>query len=395
MDRQPELGQFTADRESLCQAETLQYGRQLILSEVGMEGQLALRRARVLVVGAGGLGSPVLLYLAAAGVGTLGVVEYDRVERSNLHRQILFDAAAVGQPKVDAAVQRIQALNPFVRVEPHAAQLTTDNAFDLIAQYDIVVDATDNFAARYLINDSCVLLGKPNVSASILRFDGQLSVFWPGRGPCYRCLYPSPPPKELAPSCAEAGVLGVLPGIFGTLQANEVLKLILGVGETLVGRLLLLDALAMEFKTLHIARDPDCAICSPKAARHGLARVEHFCTLQAQPSESPVAQVPGITPVELHHRLEAGAATFLLDVRSSSEHEIARIPEAFLIPLAQLSEKLRDIPRHLPIVCVCHKGARSRRAAQLLRDEGYAEVYSLEGGIDAWSQDVDISVARY
>jgi sulfur-carrier protein adenylyltransferase/sulfurtransferase len=383
------------DRESLDRVETLQYGRQLILPEVGIDGQLALRRARVLVVGAGGLGSPVLLYLAAAGVGTLGVVEHDRIERSNLHRQVLFDAAAVGRPKIDTAVQRIQALNPFVTVEGHALQLGLDNALELIAKYDIVVDATDNFAARYLINDSCVLLGKPNVSASILRFEGQLSVFYPGRGPCYRCLYPSPPPRDLAPSCAEAGVLGVLPGIFGSLQANEVLKLILGAGECLIGRLLLLDALAMEFKTLRIARGRDCAVCSPGAARRGLSAIEHVCALQPETAQLSAKEVPGITPVELRQRLESGRPIFLLDVRDPNEYELARVTGALLIPLPCLHERLRDIPTDLPVVCICHKGNRSRRAAEILSTAGYSDVFTLEGGLDEWSRQIDASVAQY
>ncbi len=379
--------------ESLGAAETLQYGRQLILSEVGIAGQLALRKARVLVVGAGGLGAPVLMYLAAAGVGTLGIVEDDLIERSNLHRQVLFDAADVGQLKSEAALRRLQALNPFVRVETHAVRLAIDNALDLIGDYDIVVDATDNFAARYLISDACVLRGKPNVSASILRFEGQLSVFLPDAGPCYRCVFPEQPPAHLAPSCAEAGVLGVLPGIFGSLQATEVLKLILGIGQSLAGRLLVLDALSMQWKTFELARDPACTACSPHAAGR-LSAVEHSCGLHTLAAGEPLSTAD-ITPQEVHDRMDRGASTYLLDVRSAGEHEIARLALAHLIPLPELPDRLQQIPKDRTVVCFCHKGSRSQRAARLLREEGYAEVYSMQGGIDAWSRHIDPSIVRY
>lgn len=376
----------------LSQAEILQYSRQLILEEVGPHGQRALKGARVLVVGAGGLGSPVLLYLAAAGIGTLGIVEFDEIDRSNLHRQVLFSIQDLGRPKLEVARDRVLALNPHIHVEPHACRLSVDNALDIIAGYDLVVDATDNFPARYLINDACVLLSKPDVSASIYRFEGQLSVFWAGRGPCYRCLYPEPPPPELAPSCAEGGVLGVLPGIVGTLQANEVIKLLLGQGEPLLGRVLSLDALSLRFTSFTIARDASC-LCSPNSPRRELVAYEALC---AAPRAAGEEGVPEIAAPALKRLLEAAGALLLLDVRNAAEAAICRIPGSTQIPLSELPQRLGELgPADQRIVCYCHTGKRSQRAGTLLRQHGYTDVHSLAGGIDAWSRLCDETVARY
>jgi adenylyltransferase/sulfurtransferase len=365
-------------------ADELQfYQRQLLLPEVGLEGQRALKRSRILVIGAGGLGSPVLLYLAAAGVGTLGIVEHDRVDRSNLHRQILFDVQGIGQPKADLARQRLQALNPHVNVVVHGCKLEADNARALVRDHDVVVDATDNFRARYLINEACVREGKPNVSASILRFEGQLSVFVPGQGPCYQCLYPEAPPAHLAPSCAEAGVLGVLPGAIGTLQAVEALKLALGLPSSLVGRLLTFDAMAMRFRTLEIARDAACPVC-------GTARAAQRPSSAASAAK---AEVRVLGCAALAGWLgEQGAGTrrpWLLDVRREAEFRAGHVPGAALLPLDRLAASAQAVPRDRPIVCICQKGVRSRIAAQMLVELGFPEVYSLEGGMDAWDAAVE------
>ena len=358
--------------------ELQHYQRQLLLEEVGLEGQRRLKRARVLVIGAGGLGSPVLLYLAAAGVGTLGIVEHDVVDRSNLHRQVLFDAASIGHSKAVQARQRLLALNPHVQIDLHAQRLDERNAAALVAAYDLVVDATDNFTARYLINEVCMRAGKANVSASILRFEGQLTVFQPGLGPCYRCLFPEPPPAHLAPSCAEAGVLGALPGTLGSLQATEALKLLLGLGTPLVGRLLLFDALDMRFQTLDLARDPQCPVCSHLSAS---ALPLPACT----PDER---QVQGLQVSTLRSWLQDAPAhlqPWLLDVRREAEFRSAHIASAHLIPLDQLATSVDQLPRAATIVCICQRGQRSRTAAQMLLELGFPQVLSLEGGMEAWN----------
>jgi adenylyltransferase/sulfurtransferase len=380
--------------DSFCAEELQFYQRQLLLPEVGLEGQRALKRARVLVIGAGGLGSPVLLYLAAAGIGTLGIVDHDEVDRSNLHRQVLFDVDAIGEPKAERARDRVQALNPHVCVEVHRCKLEADNARTLIAGYDIVVDATDNFRARYLINDACVREGKPNVSASILRFEGQLSVFVPGEGPCYRCLFPEAPPAHLAPSCAEAGVLGALPGAIGTLQAVEAIKLALGWPSAMVGKLLLFDAVAMRFQTLQIGRDAACPVCGGVHSKHVSTGAS-----TSSASTGSAAQVRPLTIAALTQWLTAppddAPQPWLLDVRREPEFRRSHVDGATLLPLDQLAASSTAVPRDRPVVCICQKGVRSRIAAQMLAELGVAEVYSLEGGMDAWDaahEDADLDL---
>lgn len=359
--------------------ELQHYQRQLLLPEVGIEGQRALKAGRVLVIGAGGLGSPVLLYLAAAGVGTLGIVEHDTVDRSNLHRQVLFGVDVIGQSKAEVARERLAQLNPHVRVDVHRLKLDAGNAAELVASYDLVVDATDNFTARYLINDVCMRAGKPNVSASILRFEGQLSVFVPGEGPCYRCLYPEAPPAHLAPSCAEAGVLGSLPGAIGALQATEALKLLLGLPPALAGRLLTFDALDMQFRTLEVARDPHCPVCGGLHARPAPRPA-------AAPAAAAVREI-GVRP--LQRWLQTAAPPVLLDVRREGEFLAGHIDGATLLPLDRLAAAAAALPPDVPIVCICQKGMRSRTAAQLLTELGFADVRSLAGGMDAWDSDRD------
>jgi adenylyltransferase/sulfurtransferase len=363
--------------EAFSAAELQFYQRQLLLPEVGLAGQRALKQARVLVIGAGGLGSPVLLYLAAAGIGTLGIVEHDHVDRSNLHRQVLFEVDSIGQPKAERARERLQRLNPHVRVVVHGVKLEADNARALVRDYDVVVDGTDNFRARYLINEACVREGKPNVSASILRFEGQMSVFVPGQGPCYRCLFPEAPPAHLAPSCAEAGVLGALPGAIGTLQAIEAIKLAMGLPSALVGKLLTFDAMSMRFRTLELARDEACPVCG------GVHAAASRRAVAAQPP-----QVRSLTIDALAGWLSAPsssrAAPWLLDVRREPEFRQSHVGGAVLLPLDRLAESVDRVPRDRPVVCICQKGVRSRIAAQMLVELGLAEVYSLEGGMDAW-----------
>jgi adenylyltransferase/sulfurtransferase len=359
--------------------EIQHYSRHLLIPQIGEEGQRRLKAARVLMVGAGGLGSPLALYLAAAGVGTLGVVDFDQVDRSNLHRQVLYGIDDVGSPKLDAAARRLRSLNPHITVVPHAVRLSSDNALDLMRPYDLVVDGTDNFATRYLVNDACVLLGKPNVYASIFRFEGLLSIFAHGDGPCYRCLYPEPPPPDLVPSCAEGGVLGVLPGIVGALQAAEAIKLITGIGRSLSGRLLQFDALSMGFKEFAVERDPDCPICSAKASIKALIDYDQFC---AEPAPTDV--VDEVSVAELRRCLAAAEPPLLLDVRSEAEARISRISGSRLMPLPELDELCDQLDPQADIVCYCKAGVRSERAARLLMRRGFARVRSLRGGIDAW-----------
>ncbi len=389
--------------DGLSPEEIRHYSRHLIMPEIGMAGQLKLKASRVLMIGAGGLGSPVGLYLAAAGVGTLGLVDFDVVDETNLHRQVLYGRQDVGRPKLEAAVERLAGVNPHIQLVPHQVRLTSENALDLFQDYDLVVDGTDNFPTRYLVNDACVLLGKPNVFGSIFRFEGQVSVFWGARGPCYRCLFPEPPPPGLVPSCAEGGVLGVLPGIIGSLQANEVIKLLAGLGEPLIGRLLLFDALKMKFREMKLRKDPQCPVCSEHPSQHGLIDYDQLCgiggTSDPVQTETGEADMTGdpfeMTVDELKRRLDDGQEITVLDVRTPQEYDIARIDGSVLIPLNELQDRLGELDPEDTIVAHCHHGARSANAVHFLRQMGYKHAINLAGGIDAWSLDVDPKVPRY
>jgi sulfur-carrier protein adenylyltransferase/sulfurtransferase len=390
----PSIAGGTAVAESLpklSHEEILRYSRHLILPDVGVEGQRKLKAARVLLVGAGGLGSPAALYLAAAGVGTIGLVDFDVVDKTNLQRQILHGTQTVGVSKLESARQRIEDLNPNVQVETFETHLTSDNALDIIREFDVVADGTDNFPTRYLVNDACVLLGKPNAYGSIFRFEGQASVFYAREGPCYRCLYAEPPPAGLVPSCAEGGVLGVLPGIIGSIQALETIKLILGRGEPLIGRLLLFDALRLRFRELKLARDPDCPVCGRHPSITSLIDYEAFCGVTAEP---PYAGAE-VTALDLKAELDAGAPLVLLDVREPHEHEITALEGAQLIPTGELPDRLGELDDRAQIVTYCHHGTRSLKALEILRAAGFAKVRSLRGGIDAWAVNVDPEMPRY
>ena len=380
----------------LSNEEIFRYSRHLILPDVGLEGQKKLKRARVLLVGVGGLGSPAALYLAAAGVGTLGLVDFDVVDATNLQRQVLHGTSAIGRRKLDSARERIEDLNPNVKVEAHETPLTSRNALEIISTYDIVVDGTDNFQTRYLVNDACVLLGKPNVYGSIYRFEGQASVFATENGPCYRCLFREPPPPGLVPSCAEGGVLGVLPGIIGTIQTTEALKLILGIGDSLAGRLLLVDALRMNFRTLNLRRDPTCPACGTHEITE-LIDYEEFCGVRQAAADDAAAQsaVPEITPTQLAERIARGDDFDLIDVREPHEWDIARIPGARLIPLGSVIEALPTLDSARDIVVHCKVGGRSAKAVQQLQASGFRKVWNLAGGITRWSDEVDPSVPKY
>ena len=375
----------------LSHEEVLRYSRHLILPDVGVEGQRKLKAAKVLLVGAGGLGSPAALYLAAAGVGTIGIVDFDVVDATNLQRQILHGTSTIGIPKLESARQRIEDLNPNVHVEMLATRLTSENALDIIREYDIVADGTDNFPTRYLVNDACVLLGKPNVYGSIFRFEGQASVFYAKEGPCYRCLYAEPPPAGLVPSCAEGGVLGVLPGIIGSVQALEAIKLIIGRGETLIGRLLLFDALRLKFRELKLERDPDCPVCGRNPTIKTLIDYEAFCGVV----EEPAYDGAEVAALDLKAELDAGREILLLDVREQHEQEITEIEGSRLIPLGQLPDRLGEVADHTEIVTYCHHGGRSLKAVEILRAAGFSKVRSLRGGIDAWAVNVDPEMPRY
>ncbi len=371
------------------------YKRHLFLDEVGTDGQHRLLDSAVLLVGAGGLGSPASLYLAGAGVGTLGLVDFDRVDSSNLQRQVLYTTQDVGRPKVEAAAERLNALNPDVKVIQHAERLEASNAERILSDYDVILDGTDTFPSRYLTNDVSVWLGKPLVYGSVLRFDGQVSVFDARHGPCYRCLFPEPPPPELAPSCAEAGVLGVLPGVIGLLQATEVIKLLLGQGRPMYGRLLVYDALAMEFKEFKLPKDPECAVCGPNPSITEPIDYEAFCAASAEPPvESGLRE---LAPADLRGRMDRGEALLLVDVREPFEAEIACIEGARLIPLGSLEGRLGEIAdwREQLVVVHCHHGPRSRAACEILLTNGFARVENLTGGIDAWALAVDPGLARY
>jgi molybdopterin/thiamine biosynthesis adenylyltransferase/rhodanese-related sulfurtransferase/molybdopterin converting factor small subunit len=375
--------------------DLIRYSRHLLLPEVGLVGQRKLRASRVLLVGAGGLGSPAALYLAAAGVGEIGLVDFDRVDASNLQRQILYSTADVGRPKLAAATDRLTGLNPGVRVTPHEERLTSANALEILRPYDVVVDGTDNFPTRYLVNDACVLLGKPNVYGSIYRFEGQASVFDARKGPCYRCLFPEPPPPDLVPSCAEAGVLGVLPGLIGTIQAIETIKILLDLGEPLVGRLLMFDALEMRFRELQLRKNPACVLCSPHASQTGLIDYAQFCGVPGTVEEPSLGTVPEISPEALKAEMDSGEPPLLIDVRDPEEWDISRIDGARLIPRAQLPERVDELTRAREIVLYCRSGKRSALATQLLLDLGFSHVKSLAGGINAWADRVDPTLVKY
>jgi adenylyltransferase/sulfurtransferase len=359
---------------------------------VTIEGQRRLKRSSVLLVGAGGLGSPAALYLGAAGVGRIGIVDFDVVDESNLQRQVLHDTSFVGRPKIESATSRLRALNPHVEVEPHPAALTRENALDILRAYDVVVDGTDNFETRYLTNDACHFLGKPNVYGSIFRFEGQASVFWTERGPCYRCLYPEPPPPGLVPSCAEGGVLGILPGVVGGIQATEALKILLGIGEPLVGRLLLYDALAMSFEELRLRKDPGCPLCGDAPTIRELQDYPAFCGNARGQAGEPIDE---IAAVELRRRLDSGEDLRVLDVREPHEWAIARIEGARLVPLGTLSERLGELDPAATWVVHCRSGVRSAKAIAQLRKAGFPRLLNLRGGILAWSREVDPSVPQY
>ena len=382
MPRENTLPELTAD-------ETRRYSRHLLLPPVGPEGQRKLKAARVLLVGGGGLGSPAALYLAAAGIGTIGLVEFDAVSESNLQRQVLYGTADVGRPKLDAARERIADLNPLVQLEAHAARLSAQNALDIVRAYDVVLDGTDNFPTRYLVNDACVLTRRPYVYGSVFRFEGQASVFGAPDGPCYRCLFPEPPPPGAVPDCEEGGVLGVLPGLIGVIQATEVLKLVLGAGEALIGRLLLVDALRMQFRTLRLERDPECPACGTRTLQT-LIDYEAFCGIRGGEDA-----VPEIAPHELAARFAAGDRPLLLDVREPREWELARIEGARLVPLGTLAGAIPSLDREAEIVVMCKSGVRSANAARQLRDAGFRRVLNLAGGIKRWSADVDPRVPTY
>ena len=372
------------------------YSRHLILPEVGMEGQQKLKAARVLCVGTGGLGSPLSLYLTAAGIGTLGLVDFDVVDSSNLQRQIIHSTKDIGRKKLDSATEKLNALNPSVHIVKHETMFTSTNALEIMKDYDIVADGTDNFPTRYLVNDACVLLGKPNVYGSIFRFEGQASVFATETGPCYRCLYPEPPPPGLVPSCAEGGVLGIMPGIIGIIQAAEVIKLILGKGESLIGRLLLVDALTMRFRELKLHKNPQCPICGSNPTVTQLIDYQHFCGIVPEtPEEKAVKNgIPQLAVKELKRRIDAGEDVYILDVREPYEYRIAQIGGK-LIPHTDVPNRLAEIDRNREVIVQCRSGVRSQHVAEFLKQQGYPRVVNLAGGILAWADEIDPKMQKY
>jgi adenylyltransferase/sulfurtransferase len=381
---------------ALTPNEIARYSRHLIMPEVGMEGQQRLKAASVLLIGAGGLGSPLGLYLAAAGVGRIGLVDFDVVDFSNLQRQVLHGTPDVGRPKLQSAKDRLQAINPEVRLDLYETRLSSANALELFAPYDIVIDGTDNFPTRYLVNDACVLLKKPNVYGSIFRFDGQASVFAPPAGPCYRCLYPEPPPPGEVPSCAEGGVLGILPGLVGCIQATEAVKLILGKGQPLVGRLLLYDALQMSFQEFKVRRNPKCPMCGDHPTITKLIDYEQFCGVRGQETLAVATnQLAEMTPTQLKQRLDHGEALYVLDVRNPEEFQICRIPGSTLLPLPELARRFDEVPRDRDVVVHCKSGMRSAKAIAFLKQQGYSKLTNLKGGILAWSDQVDPGMPKY
>jgi sulfur-carrier protein adenylyltransferase/sulfurtransferase len=379
---------------SLTNEEILRYSRHLIMPEVGMEGQLKLKAARVLLIGLGGLGAPLGLYLTAAGVGHIGLVDFDVVDFTNLQRQVVFCTSDVGKPKTEAASARLSNLNPDVEIATYETKLTSENALELFKDYDLVVDGTDNFPTRYLVNDACVLLGKPNVYGSIFRLEGQVTVFGMPDGPCYRCLYPEPPPPGLVPSCAEGGVLGVLPGIVGSLQALETIKLILGRGVSLAGRLILFDALALKFRELKLKKNSHCPMCGTHRKIHQLIDYNEFCGIRGEEEPESHLQVPEITARELKERLDRGEDVFILDVREPHEYQICNL-KGHLIPLGELPRRVHELDSAREIVAHCKSGKRSAQAVDFLRQAGFRKIYNLHGGILSWSTEVDPSVPRY
>jgi len=381
-------------RVSLSKEEVMRYSRHLIMPEVGMDGQLKLKAAKVLCIGTGGLGAPLGLYLAAAGVGRIGLVDFDVVDSTNLQRQVLFGTSDVGKPKIQAAADRLRNLNPDIQIDTFETHLSSENALDILKDYDIVIDGTDNFPTRYLVNDACVILGKPNVYGSIFRFEGQITIFGYPDGPCYRCLYPEPPPPGLVPSCAEGGVLGVLPGIVGTIQAAETLKLIIGKGEPLVGRLLLFDALAMKFRELKLRKNPDCPVCGTHPTLTKLIDYAEFCGIRGEEAPVTATNIPEITPRDLKTRLDRGDDLYILDVREPHEYQICNL-DGHLIPLGELARRVNELDSSREIVAHCRSGKRSAEAVEFLQKAGFRKIWNLKGGILAWSDEVDPSVPKY
>ena len=390
----------SSDPAALSPEEIRRYARHLILPEVGREGQMRLKAARVLVVGAGGLGSPVTLYLAAAGVGTIGLCDFDVVDESNLQRQILFGTGDLGRSKLAAAEERLRGINPHVRIVPFPERLCSANALAIVRDFDVVADGTDNFPTRYLVNDACVLTGKPNVYASVFRFEGQASVFWAQKGPCYRCLYAEPPPPGLVPSCAEGGVLGILPGLLGVMQAAETIKLVLGIGDPLIGRLILVDALSMRLRELKIRKNPACVVCGPNPTVTRLIDYEAFCG-EGPPAEPLVSSsqmhggVPEVTVQELKAMRDRGEAFVLVDVREAPEWAISDLADSVKIPLGTLPQSLEKLSPQDEIVVYCRSGARSASAVQLLRRMGFEKAKNLAGGINRWAERIDPSLPLY
>jgi len=388
------LPPLVAPADELTNDEVRRYSRHLIIPDVGMDGQKRLKNAKVLAVGAGGLGSPTLMYLAAAGVGTLGIVDFDVVDETNLQRQIIHGQADVDRPKAVSAAESIREINPYVDVRLHEVRLDSSNALEIFADYDLIVDGTDNFATRYLVNDACVLLGKPYVWGSIFRFDGQASVFWAEHGPCYRCLYPEPPPPGMVPSCAEGGVLGVLCGSIGAIQVTEAIKVLTGIGEPLVGRLMIYDALEMSYRTVKARKDPECPLCGKNPTITSLIDYDAFCGVVSDEVMAAAADST-ITPVELKAMQDAGADFLLVDVRETGEYDIVRIPGSVLIPKGDLPSRLATLPTDKPIVLHCKSGARSAEALALLKGAGFASAKHVQGGVLGWVAQVDPSLPTY
>ena len=388
-----------ADRASnmtFSQNEIQRYSRHLIMPEVGMTGQKKLKSASILLIGAGGLGSPLGLYLAAAGIGRLGLVDFDVVDHSNLQRQVLHTTADVGRPKLQSAAEHLQAINPEVALDLYETHISSANAMELMEPYDIVIDGTDNFPTRYLVNDACVLLGKPNVYGSIFRFDGQASVFHPPHGPCYRCLFPEPPPPGMVPSCAEGGVLGILPGTIGVIQATEAVKLILGTGKSLIGRLMIYDALDMTFREMKIRRNPECPLCGENPTIKELIDYEQFCGIPSQQEDTSLSEPNWeISVSDLHAQIQGDPKPFILDVRNPVEYEICKLPESVLIPLSQLPQRAGELDPNQEIIVHCKTGQRSAQAVEFLREAGFQKVKNLLGGIEAWAEEIDADMPTY
>lgn len=375
--------------------EIKRYGRHLIMPEVTLDGQKKLKASKILCIGTGGLGSPLLAYLTAAGVGKIGLVDFDTVDYSNLHRQIIHKTKNVGKPKIHSAIETMKEINPYVQVEPYETSFRSDNAMEIAKDYDIVIDGTDNFPTRYLVNDVCVLLNKPNVYGSIFRFDGQATVFWGEKGPCYRCLYPEPPEPGMVPSCAEGGVLGVLPGIIGVIQAIEAVKLIIGAGDPLIGRLVLFDALKMKFRELKVRKDPNCPICGPKATIKELIDYDQFCGVAPVAPKEESFGVPEISVEDLQLAINDKREFDLIDVREPQEFEIAQIPGSRLIPMGQLAQRIHELDSAREIYLLCKSGVRSAKCWKFLHDSGFRKIKNVAEGIDAWSDRIDSNVPRY